>query len=95
MKRTNDKQTGSQTNLFSIPLNAVIAVPVREANADNAVREAMDKLAFLFEMLQELYYLGTPRLAYLATWDRDEVIAKISGYWEDMDVISLQEYKEL
>jgi hypothetical protein len=95
MNGTSDKQKASQTNLYSIPLNAAITVPVHEANADLAVRKAMDKLAFLFEMLQELVYLDNPKLSHLATWDRDEVIAKISGHWEDMDLMGLQEHKEL
>jgi hypothetical protein len=54
----------------------------------------MGKLEFLFEMLQELVYLDNPKLSHLATWNKDEVIAKISGHWEDMDLISLQEHTE-
>jgi hypothetical protein len=94
MTRTSDIRPASQTSSYSIPLNALIAVPVREANADFAVSQAMGKLEFLFEMLQELVYLDNPKLSHLATWDRDEVIAKISGHWEDMDLISLQEHTE-
>jgi hypothetical protein len=54
----------------------------------------MGKLEFLFEMLQELVYLDNPKLSHLATWNKDEVVAKLSGHWEDMDLISLQEHTE-
>lgn len=94
MRGTSDNQTASQTSSFSIELKAVIAVPVREINADFAVSQAMGKLEFLFEMMQELVYLDNPKLSHLATWNKDEVIAKISGHWEDMDLISLQEHTE-
>lgn len=94
MTRTSDIRPASQTSSFSIELKAVIAVPVREANAEFAVSQAMGKLEFLFEMLQELVYLDNPKLSHLATWNKDEVVAKLSGHWEDMDLISLQEHTE-
>lgn len=75
---------GTSNFLFQIPINILISVPVREKNAEFAVAQAQGRIEFLVEMLDGLKY-GVDGMA------RDEIIAKIEGFWEDMTVLSIEE----
>lgn len=79
---------GTSDFLFHIPLDVVISVPVRETNADYAVAQAIGKMEFLAEMLGELCAIENNQPS---TWDREEVIAKIVGHYEDLWLIKIQE----
>ena len=79
---------GTSDFLFHIPFNVFVSVPVREKNADFAVAQAQGKLEFLFDMLEELKAIENNKPS---TWDREEVIAKIVGHYEDLWLIKIQE----
>jgi hypothetical protein len=74
--------------LFQVPFNLSISVPVREANAHFAVSQAKGKLEFLIEMLDELSTIENKKFS---SWDREEVIAKIVGHYEDLWVKDIKE----
>lgn len=74
--------------LFQVPFNLSISVPVWESNAHFAVSQAKGKLEFLIEMLDELKSIENKKAS---TWDREEVIAKIVGHYEDLWVKDIEE----
>lgn len=81
--RTNDL-------VFDIPLSVVVRVPVQESNIGCAVAQAKGKVEFLMEMLDELKAIENKQPS---TWDREEVIAKIVGHYEDLWVDDIKEIK--
>lgn len=75
---------GTSDFLFHVPLCVTISIPVREKNAHFAVAQAEGRLEFLFEMLDGLKH-GVDGM------ERDEIVKKIEGFWEDMVVLNIKE----
>jgi len=76
--------------IFDIPLSVVVRVPVQESNVECAVAQAKGKVEFLLEMLDELKAIENKQPS---SWDREEVISKIVGHYDDLWVDEIQEIK--